>query len=318
MTADLPDGLRARRPTTDDAPAVAALLNAYDMVELGEPDFEAALLLEDWQSPRMDLDRDTWLVFGADDRAALAYAEVLEEEPGKTLQAFARVHPEHWGRGVGTWLLAVAEDRARAYCAEKDLPSIDLHVVISGNDPAGHDLVAAHGYEPVRAFLHLQIALDSPPAVEAPAGITIEHPDPERDAELLHRLHEDTFAEHWGFSSEPLELFVSQNLAHESFDPGLWWIARDGDEPAAFLAARIWHERDIGWINDIGVMKSHRGRGIGEAMMRTAFGAFLARGYPHVRLNVDEGNSSAIRLYERVGMTPRRRWDMFRKEIVRS
>ena len=53
----------------------------------------------------------------------------------------------------------------------------------------------------------------------------------------------------------------------------------------------------------IGVLSSHRGRGIGRALMGTALQAAVAYGLARVELFVRTDNSHALRLYEKLGFT---------------
>lgn len=60
---------------------------------------------------------------------------------------------------------------------------------------------------------------------------------------------------------------------------------------------------DWGWVANVGVRGPWRGRGIGEALLRTAFSEFWRAGERRVALGVDADNpTGATRLYERVGM----------------
>ena len=53
----------------------------------------------------------------------------------------------------------------------------------------------------------------------------------------------------------------------------------------------------------LGVLRSHRRRGIGEALLRYAFVEFKGRGFERVGLGVDaESPTGAVALYERAGM----------------
>jgi ribosomal protein S18 acetylase RimI-like enzyme len=71
---------------------------------------------------------------------------------------------------------------------------------------------------------------------------------------------------------------------------------------------------DRGWVDELGVLVSHRGRGIGEALLRRSFGVFAGRGVRHVLLNVDAENpTGATALYERVGMRVAGRWDLWER-----
>ena len=81
------------------------------------------------------------------------------------------------------------------------------------------------------------------------------------------------------------------------FDPELCFLVEVGDELAA--AAICWTSA---FVKDIVVHESWRRRGFGESLLRLAFRTFQARGARQVELKVQAQNSSAIRLYERVGM----------------
>jgi ribosomal protein S18 acetylase RimI-like enzyme len=69
---------------------------------------------------------------------------------------------------------------------------------------------------------------------------------------------------------------------------------------------------DRGWVGELGVLRSHRGRGIATALMGASFAAFARRGLPRVRLNVDSDNlTGAVSLYERVGMRVESSYDLW-------
>jgi ribosomal protein S18 acetylase RimI-like enzyme len=58
---------------------------------------------------------------------------------------------------------------------------------------------------------------------------------------------------------------------------------------------------DRGWIGGVGVGLPHRGKGIGEALMRAAIEQARARGLREFWLEVLTPNEPAIRLYEKLG-----------------
>ena len=94
-------------------------------------------------------------------------------------------------------------------------------------------------------------------------------------------------------------------MTSPSYDPSLWLLARDGDVPIGALTASI---GDGGWVDWLGVLASHRGRGIAPALLRRSFAAFLERGHAARRLNVDAENvTGATAVYERVGDVRRER-----------
>jgi ribosomal protein S18 acetylase RimI-like enzyme len=62
-------------------------------------------------------------------------------------------------------------------------------------------------------------------------------------------------------------------------------------------------DRELGWIQSLGVISRYRRRGLGEALLRSAFRELHARGMRAVGLGVEAENATgALRLYERVGM----------------
>jgi ribosomal protein S18 acetylase RimI-like enzyme len=83
----------------------------------------------------------------------------------------------------------------------------------------------------------------------------------------------------------------------EEFDASVWWLAeRDG---ALAGCALHWSS---GWLKDLAVRDSERGRGLGAALVAIGLAEFRRRGLARVGLKVDPGNpTGAQRLYERLG-----------------
>ena len=64
----------------------------------------------------------------------------------------------------------------------------------------------------------------------------------------------------------------------------------------------------------LAVRKPWRSRGLGLALLRQSFADFAARGANRVGLVVDaENTTGAVRLYERAGMRPVRRLDVYER-----
>ncbi len=69
-------------------------------------------------------------------------------------------------------------------------------------------------------------------------------------------------------------------------------------------------------VDDLGVRRAYRRRGLGMAQLRHVFAAFYARGIRRVGLGVDAENvTGATRLYGRAGMRVYRAWDLYDKEL---
>jgi mycothiol synthase len=318
LIAGPPEGYRARPAVRGDLAAVAALLSAYDVADFGRPDFDPTHLEERWGSDRVDLATQT-LVIEAPGPTLAAYGEVTEEEPNQVMEALGRVHPAHWGRGLGSFLVRALEDlarsRLRAAAVGHAEGGLRTRQVVTSTDGPAHRLVESAGYRPVRHFWHMQIALASrPPASEPSPHVRLRGFEPDADAPAVHRVVEESFREHWGFVPLAFEAWRRSFLAQPGFDPGLWFVAEADGRVVGVLLGRDFGGR--GWVDIVGVLPAYRGRGIGLALLGRGFEAFAERGFPDVTLNVDAQNETgATRLYERAGMRVRRQWDLYDKPM---
>jgi mycothiol synthase len=202
--------------------------------------------------------------------------------------------PSHW-EAFCDW----AEESGRAAGAQH----VRLYV------PAGHELEASierRGYRLWRSSYTMEVVLgDEPPAAPAlPEPFVLRRYEPD-DAEPVRAALNEAFSDD-PFHHEVTETsFREFNLRARGFDPSLWLLAWDGDELAGFLLAypERGGERDLGWVNVLGVRPQWRRKGLGEALLRTSLHDLHARGLRRVGLGVDTENlSGAVRLYERVGM----------------
>jgi mycothiol synthase len=93
----------------------------------------------------------------------------------------------------------------------------------------------------------------------------------------------------------------------------LWLMACEDGAPVGALTATAGDEG--GSVDLLGVRASHRGRGIGSAMLRHAFATFASRGrLTRAMVNVDAENvTGATGVYEPVGMRVVGRWDMWER-----
>jgi mycothiol synthase len=299
---ELPDGYALRRPRLEESGAIDRLNAACDVALGSGASLTEDLLRSMWALPGFDLDADAWVVERSD--ALVGFAQVWSDDAGRQ-HAFVLVHPEHVGRGIGSALAGLVEDRA----AER-APGGRLYSAVLTQDEAGARLLAARGYVWARRFWHMEVVLDDDAAEPAPpAGIAIRTLDPDRDLPAAHRVLQEAFRDHWDHEPVPFERFV-QDTVDEDFDPKLWFLASDGAEPVGVLYG-IAHT-DRAWVGELGVLRSHRGRGIATALIRTAFAAFARRGFRRARLNVDaDSPTGAVAIYGRVGMREASSYDLW-------
>jgi ribosomal protein S18 acetylase RimI-like enzyme len=67
------------------------------------------------------------------------------------------------------------------------------------------------------------------------------------------------------------------------------------------ISERPFSGMKVGWIYDIEVLPSYRGKGVGEALMRHALKVSRERGFGQAGLMVNSKNKVALSLYEKLG-----------------
>ena len=120
VMVELPTGYMLRPAASEDATAIAEVVQAQDVADFGEPDFTEADLLDDWMRPRFSLDTDSWVMLGPTGRI-VGYAYVWESQPDRELEADAFVLPEYTQRGLGGQLLDLIEHQPRALASGRTM-----------------------------------------------------------------------------------------------------------------------------------------------------------------------------------------------------
>jgi len=277
---------------------VLALLRATDAAVAGDSDWTLTDLRAEWA--QLDLSRDAWLV---ELEGRLAGYASLQARGGR-LGSEGYVHPEQHLRGVGSELLRLVEARARA--EEPSVPSSErvyLQNATLNTDAETEQFYRDRGFEQVRGFWGMTIDLDEEPEVPEVLGIAIRPYDHPAEARAFHTAHGDGFASHWEYRPMPWAEWEEKRFGRDTFDPTLWWVAVDGGEIAGTSICEVKRDPDQGWVGALAVRPAYRRRGIGGALLKTAFAEFFRRGHRRVGLGVDaESPTGATRLYERAGM----------------
>lgn len=311
----LPAGYTARAVRyPDDIDLISDLIQACDLVDVGFTDPVRDWVRMDLRDPRWDRDHDRKLVFTSD--GFPAGLGNCTWDPGSWVGTYNRVHPEHRGRGMGSWFLGWAEDRAVAHVAAGAKP--ELHVFFPAPDLVARDLVQARGFTKVRTEWCMERALtDLGEAPRTPEGLEFRRMRDPEDFEALHACISEGFSEHFGYWQQDFDEWREEWLASPSYDPELTLLAWEGQTlVGAALSMEI---EGVAWISDLVVLKPWRGRGIGQALLGQMFAHLATRGRTEVRLFVDAGNETgATRLYERAGMRIRREEHTYRKPLAPS
>jgi GNAT superfamily N-acetyltransferase len=90
------------------------------------------------------------------------------------------------------------------------------------------------------------------------------------------------------------------------FLPGATWLLLDPGELPCASVQGVLDRSGPGAIQNLGVLPSHRGRGLGQAALLQALHGFWRAGRGRALLEVTAGNDGAIRLYRRLGFRSRK------------
>jgi mycothiol synthase len=293
--------MRLRAPAPEDAEAVAKLVIAGDVADIGEPDYTLEDLHDEWAAKGFELAADA--VLADDDGRAVGYAAF------RGSAVLVTVDPGRTGEGIGTKLRAWAEARARA----RGLAQLRQY---SGhrNVPAREHLEAA-GYEQERSHWRMELDLEgdeSPPP--EPKGIAIRPLDRAADAHGIYEVNDAAFARNADYEPETRERFLEQHFDAHDLDPRLSLVAaRDGRIVGFALVRR--HDAGVAFVDVLAVHPDEAGRGLGGTLLRTAFATAARAGVRRGQLGVASDNPNAIRLYARVGMTQRWRVQSYSKSV---
>jgi len=321
----LPEGFTVRGATMDDVEPSMALINRWSRSVVGwDESATVEGVRSEWTSPGFDPAEDIRLVFAPNGEMA-GYIEVwTTSKPPVHPWIWGRVDPQYGGKGIGTWMLHWAEERAL-----RVLPTLSAELRFAPRigiwRPAekSKELFEDFGYHYTRSSYHMLIEMDAPvPEPVFPAGITLRTFNLETDAEAVYRADTEAFRDHFGFIEPPFEegfqRFKHFMIDYEDFDPSLWFIAMEGDEIAGvnLCRPRSFDDPGMGWVGSLGVRRPWRKRGIGLALLRHSFNEFYLRGKRKVGLGVDAQNlTGALRLYEGAGMHIHRAFDNYEKEV---
>ncbi len=314
----LADGFTARLPREQDLPTLVDLYNAVarqrDLELVTEVDLLVHRTRDDWWMEALVVEREA-------DGLVAGYAHFAEEPDGRGgigVWVDGRVHPDATGNGLATFLISRGEQRA-LHVADRD--HLFGEVVCRTTNDNGNDrarsLYERLGYTAVRHRLAMRIDLGRAATKSGPRawGVDVRPFDLDRDAEDLWRAMQRGFGDHHDFSPTPYEDWRYVLIdRHDDFDPSLWFVAEADGELVGGILCDVGVPEDplIGHIRDLAVVPEWRRKGVADALLKSAFGAFRRRGQRKAGLDVDDVTlDGALRLYERAGMAVARRIDIY-------
>jgi len=287
-----------------DIEAVHEIIANQNIVDYGNALKTMADLQRSWQS--IDLNKDTCTAY-ADGKLA-GYAELLDNDSPFIYLA------ERNNVDLAFQLLMILEEMA----TNRKKETVNLFTKISEENNTLLQLFASNGYKSNLSFLIMELVLNEAPDSPAwPAGIIVRTFIKGQDEQVTYRIDEEA-AKDKGYH-DPLshEAWVKRmGMEKKSFDPGIWFLACEGNEVAGVALNVFGKESNTGWVDHLSVLREWRNKGIGKALLLHTFGEFYQRSINHIKLSVDSKSlTNAPHLYESVGLKTIQQYHIYRKEI---
>ncbi|SDQ44296.1 GNAT family N-acetyltransferase [Microbacterium sp. cf332] len=311
-----PEVDRWRTATADDIDAIHGVFVAADQVDHPTWTTPREDVAETFELSHVDHARDTLIAFDATGAAVAVGSVTLHPARDEHLHVYltGAVRPDRRGRGIGASLFGWQHARAEQQLVEAAtsdavaaLPA-EIQVYASEKDAALERIAEAHGYRTERWFSTMHRDLSQPIAdVSAPEGIELVPYSPDR-AEDARLARNDAFRDHWGSLPSQPERW-QQFVGGAFLRPDLCTLALDDGRIVAFCLASV-NEGDFAvlgpnaYIDLVGVVRSHRRRGLAPAVISRSLAAMRDAGLGTAVLDVDtESPTGANALYGGLGFT---------------
>jgi len=314
---ELPGGWSARIPVEDDLDGLAALRLADRAPYTGEEAVDVDTVRSEVVGVASWTRRQVVVVPPGGDRPT-GWVSVQDRAAGRTTVSLwlARDRPDV--DAVAAGLYAWADGQGRAIAALRGLERTRMDASPFADDTVQRGWLGAAGYECRRRWLHMTRPVDptegQPPLRE---GVTVRPVDTHdngvpvaQDLQIVHRMLEESFADHFNSYRESFPEFVQRQREDPGHRWDHWWLAfvatPDGEVPAGAIVCTVLPADAQGvegsYIDYIGVNRAARGRGVAKGLLHTVLGDAALRGRNRVGLEVDaDSPTGADQLYLSLG-----------------
>ena len=183
-----------------------------------------------------------------------------------------------------------------------------LQALIEPEAKLKRDLIQRAGFRYITRLLYTQRAVNSSQPQERQAvkidwiGYSPETHD--AFAQVLLATYEDSADCPELSGLRPIEAIIASHKAAGLFDPALWEMAVIDGTPAACLLLAPHVFGDLMEIVYLGVVRTYRRQGLGDALLRRALKQSREQGSRDITAVVDERNMAARQLYARFAFKP--------------
>ena len=247
------------------------------------------------------------LVWRGDDLAGYAHLDITDVVAGASAEL--AVSPSHRRQGVGHALV-------RALIA--DAGDGRLRLWSHGVHAGAKALAESMGFKQERVLWQMRRSLFAPvPAPEWPPGVDVRTFVVGQDEDEWLQVNNRSFAQHpeqGGWTLDDVHMRENEPW----FDPAGFFLAEKAGHIVGFHWTKVHgarssnsshpHDHDpIGEVYVVGVDPSMQGQKLGPALTLRGLQHLRALGLPQVMLYVDDENTNAIGVYERLGFA---KWDV--------
>ncbi len=241
------------------------------------------------------------------DGRLVGYAHVDPTDEVAGAAAELAVHPAYRRRGLGRQLVEAA-----IAAAETRDPAGRLRLWAHGDHPSASALAMTMGFERWRSLWQMRRSLYADvPSPTMPPGVDLRPFRPGRDEDDWVRVNARAFAGHpeqGKWTRHDLRV----RMREPWFDAAGFLLAWHGEDLVGFHWTKVHggngeahgHE-PIGEVYVLGVDPAAQGTGLGVALTLAGLRYLRGRDLAQAMLYVDESNTGAVRLYEKLGFV---RW----------
>lgn len=293
---ELPQRYYLQTPTLDAIPDIVTLLNVAARFDNDNPATEQDLRRQ-WELTGMS---DVTLARDHQTNTLVGIVGAVPMPSNQRLYMLFNVHPEHRATALPGFLLKQIEHYAAALPQLPHVEQVTLVHPINGANLWKREILPWYGYSVERGLWKVEIVLDDAPArATFPPEIKVDTFVPETDLHPLQQLVAATFEDD---AVEAQQEWLRSVARDGDYDPGLWFLARHGDEIVGF--ALCYPDADTGIVALLGVAKAWRNRTLAVNLLRCAFAGFYARGTRRVIMHIDSVHPrpQALRVYRKAGM----------------
>jgi mycothiol synthase len=226
-------------------------------------------------------------VLTRDGTALTGYAHLHHDGAGELA-----VHPAHRKHGLGRALVGSLLEHAHG----------PMRLWARGENPGAARLAESMGFTSARVLLQMRRPLSDVPAFELPAGVDVRTFEVGADEQAWVEVNNRAFASHpeqggWTVAD------VRKREQEHWFDARGFFLAHRGPDLVGFHWTKV--EDGLGEVYVVGVDPSQQGTGLGRSLTLLGLHHLASLGLAEVLLYVDESNTGAVALYEKLGFTTR-------------